>query len=220
MKVLSGKSSRGKSLAPFELRFGAGFVALFAIIYFFDSEGIMPALVPTIAVHELGHMAALIIMGASPTRLDATLLGFRLDYVSDLKPAGALLAALSGPALGLAYAFFCAACGRRWENDFLLLSAGLGVIINGFNLIPVFPLDGGRALYALLTILLDRPRAKWFSQLAGLALSVLLTMVGLYFLLIMHAPALIAPGLWLLLMQARQFTGKRGSCKKGCKSIQ
>ncbi len=220
MKVLSSKSSREKSLAPFELRFGAGFVALFAIIYFFDSEGIVLALVPAIAAHELGHMAALIIMGASPTRLDATLLGFRLDYVSELKPAGALLAALSGPALGLAYAFFCAACGRRWENDFLLLSAGLGVIINGFNLIPVFPLDGGRALYALLTMLLDRSRAAWISRLTGLALSALLTMVGLYFLLILHAPALIVPGLWLLLMQARQLTGKRRSCKKGSESIQ
>ena len=63
----------------FNVELGSGFLLLFAFIYFFDESGLLASLFPVVLVHELGHVFAMLIFGAFPTRLKATLSGFTMD---------------------------------------------------------------------------------------------------------------------------------------------
>ena len=57
-----------------------------------------------------------------------------------------------------------------WANVFLL----------GFNLIPAFPMDGGRALRAGLSLILDERQATRIATTAGQILAVLLAVVAIF----------------------------------------
>jgi Zn-dependent protease len=57
--------------------------------------------------------------------------------------------ALAGPVLGSLAAFGVWAAGEALDSDLLIALAFTGFFLNLFNLIPVSPLDGGRAVAAL-----------------------------------------------------------------------
>ena len=57
--------------------------------------------------------------------------------------------ALGGPILGSLGAAACWATGAAMDSDLLMALAYVGFFLNLFNLIPVLPLDGGRAIGAV-----------------------------------------------------------------------
>jgi membrane-associated protease RseP (regulator of RpoE activity) len=61
----------------------AGFILMFSALFFFDTSGIVSAIAAAVAIHELGHVAALYALGAKPTLLTAGLGG-----LSWITPAG------------------------------------------------------------------------------------------------------------------------------------
>ena len=56
---------------------------------------------------------------------------------------------LAGPVLGSLGAAVCLAIGEVAGSDFFRALAYLGFFLNLFNLLPVVPLDGGRAMAAM-----------------------------------------------------------------------
>ena len=117
-----------------------------------------------IFVHEMGHVFQLRHEGVPST---APLFIPFLGAVVGMKelPKNAWVEAkvgLAGPILGSIGAAACFALGWQLDSPMLRAVAYLGFLINLFNLIPVVPLDGGRAAAAL------HP-AVWFLGLAALA---------------------------------------------------
>ena len=56
---------------------------------------------------------------------------------------------LAGPMLGTLGAAACLAIGEATNSDMLRALAYVGFLLNLFNLLPVVPLDGGRAMAAM-----------------------------------------------------------------------
>lgn len=104
--------------------------------------------------HEIGHLLALHLFHLRPQDLTFGLFGMRLSVPSTLTCRQHRQLALAGPFFN-----FLAA-------TFLLLAkqphaAALHLMLGGFNLLPVQPLDGGQALYfALLPRFGDRVAAR------------------------------------------------------------
>lgn len=117
---------------------------IFPLLYFFDTGGWFAALLPAVVAHELGHWAAVRACGGRIRALRLDLAGLCME-ITPLSSRGAeLLAAAAGPAAGLIWIFWAVRFGA-WGRKCALAAA----LINGFNLLPALPLDGGRFLLAL-----------------------------------------------------------------------
>lgn len=96
------------------------------------------------AVHEGCHWAAVRLCGGQVNRLSAGVFGAEMA-VTGLNTAQELLCALAGPIGGLAMLSLSRILPRT------ALCAGLQSL---YNLLPIYPLDGGRALRCLCALVL------------------------------------------------------------------
>ena len=120
-------------------------------------------LVGLIFIHEIGHVLELRRQGVPAS---APLFIPFLGAVVGMKqlPKNAwkeAQVALAGPLLGTLGAVGVWIAGEALESRFLIAMAFVGFLLNLFNLLPVVPLDGGRAVAAL------HP-AIWLAGLVGL----------------------------------------------------
>jgi Zn-dependent protease len=108
-------------------------------------------LVLLLLVHELGHVIELRRQGVpSSAPMFVPFLG---AFVSMRQMPGSAWqeakVGLAGPVLGSAGAFAVLVAGDQYHSNLLRALAYFGFLINLINLVPVVPLDGGRATAAL-----------------------------------------------------------------------
>ncbi|SKA20858.1 site-2 protease family protein [Consotaella salsifontis] len=157
-----------------------------------DSVGFVLAIFACVVAHELGHALAARRYGiATP---DITLLPIggmaRLEKMPE-RPVQEIIVALAGPAVNVVIAGvlmliagvgFDAQTLASLENSgagFLVRLASLNIFLVVFNLIPAFPMDGGRVLRALLALKYPRADATRYAARAGQALAFALGFLGL-----------------------------------------
>jgi len=111
------------------------------------------------AFHELCHGAAILLLGGRiwGVRIGA---GGAVMETEPLSSGKELVCALAGPAGSLLLVLTFRIFPRV---------AVCALVQGAFNLLPVFPLDGGRALRAGLCLVLPLGRAEAVSNIAGLA---------------------------------------------------
>lgn len=64
-------------------------------------------------------------------------------------------------------------------SDYVVAVIGLNLVLFLFNLIPAFPMDGGRILRALLSIKLGRARGTYIASIIGRVLAVIFIILGI-----------------------------------------
>jgi Zn-dependent protease/CBS domain-containing protein len=170
--------------------------------------GFMVLLFASVLLHELGHAAAARRYGiATP---DITLLpigGVARIARIPRQPRQELVIALGGPAVTLAIIItlwvivalagmaprLIAAPGESLaELAVQLMEANAALLV--FNLLPAFPMDGGRVLRALLAMRMDYLRATRIAARVGQAFALLFVVAGLFL-----SPLLILIALFVFL---------------------
>jgi Zn-dependent protease/CBS domain-containing protein len=145
-----------------------------------------------VALHELGHALAARRYGISTP--DITLLPIgglaRLSRIPE-NPSEEIIIAIAGPAVNVVIvAILILTFGARIDfvslsqveepaHGFLTRLATVNMILVLFNLIPAFPMDGGRVLRAFLAFRLGRRRATEIAAWIGQALAFVFGFIGL-----------------------------------------
>jgi len=153
----------------------------------------MLALFLCVLLHEFGHAFAA--RGFGILTPDITLLPIggvaRLNRIPD-KPWQELIVAIAGPIVNvviagvLIFVIHASATLEQLEDlespriELLAKLASVNVMLVLFNLIPAFPMDGGRVLRALLAMAMPYARATQIAAWIGQGLAIVFAVIGLF----------------------------------------
>jgi stage IV sporulation protein FB len=187
------------TIAGVSIRVHATFLALVVFVAL-DADGSvragaaavgwLVAVFACVVVHELAHALVARSKGIAVHEIDLLPIGgvSRLERIpDDWRDERAIAAA--GPVASLVVALvalaLAVAAGRPllpvslWDGPLLARLAWTNLVLGAFNLLPVFPLDGGRVLRA--TLERDRSRVDATRRAAAIGRVLALFMIGLGF---------------------------------------
>lgn len=130
------------------------FMLLVAAALYFDPGWIMPGIVISVVVHELGHIIVLNIIGVPIEAIEFSISGIAIktDYRL-MSYFQEFVASISGPVASYVLAAALSFAARKTGYEYINIIAGISMIYGIFNLLPIRPLDGGSALNACLNII-------------------------------------------------------------------
>ena len=146
-----------------------------------------------VVLHELGHALAARTYGIPTNGITLLPIGGVAQLARiPRNPGQELIIALAGPAVNVVIAAFLLVlltlnAGLEQLASVSVISGGLvprllavNVMLVLFNLLPAFPMDGGRVLRATMALMTDYPRATYLAARVGQGTALLLALVGLY----------------------------------------
>src|SRR5262245_52388722 len=155
------------------------------------TAGLLLAVFGCVLLHELGHAFAASRYGIHTHDIVLLPIGgiARLERMPE-RPAQELAVAVAGPAVNLAigaalYAFFPSArpatlASALRAGDIPAFLLAINVLMIAFNLIPAFPMDGGRVLRALLAGFMPFAKATRAASAIGQAVALGCGTIGLF----------------------------------------
>ena len=209
MKTLGWSWSIGR-LRGVDIRFHFSMLFSVPIAYYLfkpvDLRGTVEALLWVggfllfIFLHELGHTFAAQLVGVEVKSVFVWILGglTNLAYKPE-KPSSNLFIAAAGPLVNMVLAFLCVAAYiliymfflpysknaalflwvQTFGNLFFSL-AFLNLILIVFNLLPVYPLDGGNILHALMEMFFGKTNADWITFVISVPFLIVLIALGVF----------------------------------------
>lgn len=146
------------------------------------------ALAISVTLHELGHALTARAFGYRTRDITLSLLGGCASLIALPRKAWQeLLTALAGPLVSFAIAGAIPLLGvlgvkvtNDWLGGVLVYTFWMNVMLGAFNLLPGFPMDGGRIFRSVMCAFLTRAKATLVAMWVGRAFAILLGMRGLH----------------------------------------
>ncbi len=200
-------------------------IFLFAIIFYFTKQIEIYVLLMVFAIlHEIGHLICGIVLGLKPKALKIMPLGISIefsvicnDYNKKIKNANALslkrmIIALAGPITNFLIVGICLIVKGYmdpfWCNEIIYAN----ILIAIFNLLPIYPLDGGRCIKSLIHIFRGNKQAIEYTNHISNICVILITMlasIGIYYYKNI-AILLIVIYLWtLMIVENKKYNTKK-----------
>lgn len=163
------------------LEISPAFIAFLCAYYYFDPAKTFFPFLFSVSAHEAGHLLALAILRVRVHKLRLTFSGAVL-VTEPLLYSKEIVAAAAGPAVNAVLLVILAKAAP--------LTAFVNLLLLSYNLLPFYPLDGGRILRAILHLLLSSGAADLSEKIVCGACYLFLLCGAIYLTCVLHA------GLW------------------------
>lgn len=190
-------------------------IFLFTVIFFFTHQIEIYALLMVFALlHELGHLACGLALGFKPKAMAINPFGFQIEFQVHTeeyqKRIGKgsrlnikkILIALAGPFTNFIIILLCFFVPKDnfMEKETMIYANFLLAI---FNLLPIYPLDGGRILKEIMQLKFGLEKAYEITNKTANIMIIILTVIASIAILYIHniAILLILGYLWYLVIK-------------------
>lgn len=193
-------------------------VILLVLFYFTKQIHIYAILMIFAMIHEIGHLIAGLLLGMKPEKIEIKPFGFSIsfqlttkDYNIKIRKANLLeikkiIVALAGPITNLIITMITLNMqGSLWQTLMLIYT---NIVLILFNILPIYPLDGGRILRGVLHILIGRKKAIQYSYTISFCTTIILTLIASIAILYLKNIAIFfaITYLWILVIRQNKNT--------------
>lgn len=164
-------------------------IFLFVILFYFTKQIEIYAMIMFFAIlHELGHLLAGLLLGMKPEKIEIMPCGlsisFKLtpkDYNRKIKYGNQLElkkigVALAGPITNVIIMTIVLNININVFKGLMILYSNLLLVL--FNLLPMYPLDGGRIVKGILHIFLGKMKAEKYTNCISFVTLILITFIA------------------------------------------
>lgn len=189
-------------------------IFIFLIIFYFTKQIEIYAMIMLFAlIHELGHLLAGILMGMKPEKIELMPFGVSIsfkikveEYNKKIKKGNMLeikkiLVALAGPLTNFIIIIIASNINIDLFKALIIIYTNFLIMI--FNLLPIYPLDGGRILKGILHINFGIQKSEFYTNIISKITVAIITMLSSVLILYIHniAITLIDMYLWYLVIK-------------------
>lgn len=151
-------------------------------------------------IHELAHMLTGILLKLKPKTLEIQPFGIGIIFESfENTEKNKIIIAMAGPLINILIALFFSSIDVNVKDIII----NCNIILAIFNLLPIYPLDGGRILKALIKMKSTGEIAEKIINKISNILMILITVLSSVLILIYHniGLVLIVAYLWIIVIK-------------------
>ena len=204
-EINKNKVTRRKSLMRITIDLK---IFLFALIFVITNQIKFYAILMIYAViHELGHLVCGLILKLKPESFNITPFGLQISFKADLDLYNTkvkngtklclkrMILAIAGPLTNFLIVFILIALNHAGinANSILLGETAIyaNILIGIFNLIPIYPLDGGRILKEIINIRSGMKKSYYYINKISNVTMICLMFISSILLLYIHNIAIL-----------------------------
>ncbi len=189
-------------------------IFLFLILFYFTKQIKIYSMIMIFAfIHELGHLIAGLLLKMKPEKLEIMPFGITIsfkintkDYNKRIKNGNLLeikkiMVALAGPLTNLIIIIIAMNLNLDIINGLIIIYTNTLLMV--FNLLPIFPLDGGRIVKGILYIIFGKRKSEEYTNDISIISTIIITAISSILILYIKNIALflIILYLWYLVIK-------------------
>ena len=189
-------------------------IFIFLIIFYFTKQIEIYAMIMFFAlIHELGHLIAGLLMGMKPEKIELMPFGVSIsfkikveEYNKKIKKGNKLevkkiLVALAGPLTNFIIIVITTNINLDIFKSLMIIYTNFLIMI--FNLLPIYPLDGGRILKGILHINFGLRTSEIYTNIISKIMVTIITVASSILILYVHNIAILLMDtyLWYLVIK-------------------
>ena len=197
-------------------------IFIFLILFYFTKQIELYAIMLIFAViHELGHLIVGILLKMKPEKIEIMPFGLSIafkintiDYNKKIKRGNLLeikkiIVALAGPITNVIICIIAYNINIQMIQKVMIIYSNLLIAI--FNLLPIYPLDGGRILKGILAINFGKRKSEGYINEVSIITTIIITAISSILILYLKNISLflIDMYLWFLVIKESVRFNKR-----------